>query len=278
MSKIQRLENMLTKTRKLTIAALDHRSSLMKNLHPENPELTTEREMFEWKKLMVGLYAPKVTCLIMDPVYGAKLVGGGGVSWMMSMEKAGFRGSRAERVTEVIDGWSVKAAKELGADSVKLLLYYDPENLELARRQKELANRIAKECEQEKIIFLLEPLAYNKTRDSYIVEKMVDDLREVAVDIWKLEYPGDRERCERISRKVKIPWVLLSAGADYATYKEQLRTACEAGASGMAVGRAAWQEFGQYEGEKREKFLREVAVARIEELVEIVEKYGKPVV
>lgn len=249
----------------------------MKNLHPENPESTTEQEMFEWKKMMVELYYQRVSSLIMDPVYGSKLVDKSKCSWMLSMEKAGFRGSRAERVTEVIEGWSVKAAKEMGADSVKLLLYYDPENQELARRQKELANSIAQDCEREKIIFLLEPLTYNKTRDPYVVEKMVDELKDVAVDIWKLEYPGDRERCERISHKVNIPWVLLSAGADYMTYKEQLRTACEAGASGMAVGRAAWQEFGQYEGGERNKFLREVGVERIEELSNIVEQHAKPV-
>jgi tagatose 1,6-diphosphate aldolase len=71
--------------------------------------------------------------------------------------------------------------------------------------------------------------------------------------------------------------VLLSAGAGYEQYREQLKIACESGAAGMAVGRAAWQEFGQYEGREREKFFREIAGPRMDELVGIVGKYGRPI-
>lgn len=277
MSKFIRLQRMLTSSGKLTIAALDHRSSLMKNLHPENPEITTEKEMLDWKRVMVGLYHDKVSSLIMDPVYGVNLVDSSLCSWMMSMEQAGYRGTQAERVTEIIPGWTVRKAKELGADSVKLLLYYDPENVELARRQRELASKVGKECEREQMVFLLEPLTYKKSRDPYIVERMVDELINLPVDIFKLEYPGSLEKCQRISQKLAVPWVLLSAGADYDVYKQELETACRAGASGMAVGRAAWQEFGRYEREKREEFLKTIAVERIVELGKIVEQYAKPV-
>lgn len=273
------LEKLLTKSGKITIAALDHRGSLQKTLNPVKPEMVGKEEIMEWKRGMVGRYKQMVSGILIDPIYGKELVDpGASCGWMLSMEQTGYRGGKEARVTELLPNWSVKQAKELGASGVKLLLYYDPENRELARQQKELARRVGEECEREEVIFLLEPLSYvvRGTRGAEVV-KIAEELQDLAVDIWKFEDPESREACEEIGRIVKKPWVLLSAGMKYEQYKEALRIACEAGASGMAVGRAVWQEFGEYEGEERERFLGKTAVIRMRELVEIVEKYGKSV-
>src|SRR5690606_33711422 len=67
--------------------------------------------------------------------------------------------------------------------------------------------------------------------------------------------------------------VLLSAGMEYAKYREALRIAMESGASGFAVGRAVWQEFGDYPaGEVRERYFNTIAKLRMQELVGIVNK------
>ncbi|MFH2085933.1 MAG: tagatose 1,6-diphosphate aldolase [bacterium] len=262
----------------MTIAALDHRGSLKNNLHPENPEVTTDEEIQEWKRRMIELYSGKVSGILIDPIYGKELIDTTlACGWMVSMEKTGYRGRKEQRVTELLPNWSVRQAKELGASGVKLLLYYDPENLELAEKQKQVAQKVAEECRRERMIFLLEPLSYKKSKEPYLVERIVDDLIDLPVDVFKLEYPGSKNECERITKKLEVPWVLLSAGVAYDQYKEQLRVACESGAAGMAVGRAAWQELGQYEGEARAKFFCEVAGPRMDELVEIVKRYGKAV-
>lgn len=276
MGKVDGLQHLLTKEGKFTIAALDHRGSLKNNLHPENPEVTTDEEIREWKRIMIELYRDKVSGILIDPIFGKGLIDTKlACGWIVSMEKTGYRGGKEERVTEMLSDWSVAQAKEMGASGVKLLLYYDPDNIELAEKQKQVARRVAEECEREKIVFLLEPLSYKKSKEPYLVERIVDDLIDLPVDVFKLEYPGSKNECERISQKLKVPWVLLSAGVAYDQYKEQLQIACMSGAAGMAVGRAAWQEFGQYEGEAREKFFRGVAGPRMNELVEIVKLYGK---
>lgn len=263
---------------KITIAALDHRGSLKKNLHPENPEATTDAEIREWKQTLIELYKDKVSGILIDPIFGKDLINTSyKCGWMLSMEKTGYRGGQEERKTEILENWSVAQAKEMGAVSVKLLLYYDPDNQELAEAQREVARGVAEECGRQRVVFLLEPLTYKKSPIPFAVERMVDDLLDLPVDIFKLEYPGTKEECGRISQKLKVPWVLLSAGAGYEQYKQQLQIACESGAAGMAVGRAAWQEFGQYEGEARAKFFREVAGPRMDELVRIVNEHGKSI-
>lgn len=273
------LQKLLTKSGKITIAALDHRGSLKKALHTDNPELATKEEMQEWKREMVELYGEYVSGILIDPVYGRDLVNKSkDFGWMMSMEKTGYRGGKEERVTELQPDWSVKKLRELGAVGAKLLLYLDPENKELTDKQLELARQLGEECVREGIVFLLEPLSYKieGSREEEVLE-IARSVAKLPVKIFKFEYPGSEEGCRRMTEILPKPWVLLSAGMEYDKYKESLKIACESGASGMAVGRAVWQEFSEYEGEEREQFLSETSVSRIRELSEIVEKYGKVV-
>src|SRR3989339_44767 len=127
MSKIERLKRISTESGRLTIAAIDHRGLLKKMMHPENPELTKEKEIKEWKCAMVELLADNVSGLLIDPTYGSDLVDTQRkCGWILSMEQTGYRGNQQARATEIIPNWNVEKAKELGASGVKLLLYYDP--------------------------------------------------------------------------------------------------------------------------------------------------------
>jgi len=274
MSKSDCLKKLTNSHGKITIAALDHRGSLKESLNPGNPSLVTESEMIAWKTRMVELYKNEVAGILLDPIYGKKFVNDkSGTGWMLSMEKTGYRGGKEARVTEILPEWSVKQAKEMGACSVKLLLYYDPENIELAKHQREVAQKIAEDCKREEIIFLLEPLSYKiETDRENEVLKIAEELKDLDVDIFKFEYPGSLEGCKKITDMMRVPWVLLSAGMEYSKYKEALRHAMEAGAAGFAVGRGVWQEFGQYSGEERDRYFKNVALLRMRELIEIVNK------
>ncbi|MBP9670410.1 phosphoglycerate kinase [Candidatus Woesebacteria bacterium] len=272
MSKSDCLAKLTNSFGKITIAALDHRGSLKESLNPNNPDSVTESEMLAWKTRMVELYRNEVSGLLLDPIYGKNFVDPkSNTGWMLSMEKTGYKGGKEARVTEILPEWSVKQAKEMGACSVKLLLYYDSENVELAKQQREVARQIAEDCRREGIVFLLEPLSYKieTDRESEVL-KIAEELKDLDVDIFKFEYPGSLEACKKITAMMKVPWVLLSAGMEYAKYKIALQNAMEAGASGFAVGRAVWQEFGQYYGEERERYFKDVALLRMRELVEIV--------
>ncbi|MFZ2199820.1 MAG: phosphoglycerate kinase, partial [Microgenomates group bacterium] len=272
MSKADCLAKLVNSHGKITIAALDHRGSLKQSLHPDNPDITTDKEILNWKRTMVQLYRDDVAGILIDPIYGKDIIEPNAKNgWMMSMEETGYRGDKLARVTTILPGWSVAQAKAMGACSVKLLLYYDPENLELAKQQKEVATKLANECKQEDIVFLLEPLSYKiETNRVEEVLAIARDLKDIEADIFKFEYPGTREGCVEISKIIRKPWVLLSAGMEYGKYKEALKIAMESGATGFAVGRAVWQEFGDYQGKAREKYFKEVAGPRMRELVEIV--------
>ena len=65
-----------------------------------------------------------------------------------------------------------------------------------------------------------------------------------------------RDACAELEAATRVPWVLLSGGVDDATFERQVRVACEAGASGVLVGRSVWAEAATLAGADRDRFLR----------------------
>jgi tagatose-1,6-bisphosphate aldolase len=106
------------------------------------------------------------------------------------------------------------------------------------------------------------------------------------VDILKAEFPLDvndqdetrwAHACTDISNSSVAPWILLSAAVDYETYVRQVMVACNAGASGIAVGRAVWQEAVTMNDEsERMHFLRATARHRISRLTSLCHALAKP--
>jgi tagatose-1,6-bisphosphate aldolase len=103
--------------------------------------------------------------------------------------------------------------------------------------------------------------------------------------VLKAEFPLDtaetnqalwREACEEISSVTDVPWILLSAAVEYETFLQQVVVACNAGASGIAVGRAVWKEAVTMNHETRNTFLRATAIERLTRLTSLCNALAKP--
>jgi tagatose-1,6-bisphosphate aldolase len=119
----------------------------------------------------------------------------------------------------------------------------------------------------------------------HIVVETAKRLTPLNVDVLKVEFPLDvaeldqklwEEACREISSASSVPWILLSAAADYETFLHQVTVACNAGASGIAVGRAVWQEAVTMEREERKLFLKTTAVERLSRLTSLCNALAKP--
>jgi tagatose 1,6-diphosphate aldolase len=53
-----------------------------------------------------------------------------------------------------------------------------------------------------------------------------------------------------------MPWVILSAGADYPTLKTQVEIACKAGASGYVAGRSIWRDAASVKSDDKNRWSR----------------------
>ncbi len=287
----------------LTICAIDHRGALQRAMNEKNPDAVTYQDMVDFKLDLCRAVSPCVSAVLLDPVYGAAqaIAAGilpGHIGLLVSLEKTGYSGAKTARLTELLPGWNVEKVKRMGASAVKLLVYFRPDLKDIASRQLELIAGVADQCIKEDILLLVEPLSYPveevgvsslkfaKMKPELVIET-ARQITALPIDVLKAEFPADMNfekddkkllyLCQELDRASRLPWVLLSAGADFKTFSKQVEIACKAGASGFLAGRALWQEGVQIRSkEERMKFFKSTAVPRLKELAATVKKSGRP--
>ncbi|KAF3375855.1 tagatose-bisphosphate aldolase, partial [Enterococcus faecium] len=107
---------------------------------------------------------PYASAILLDPEYGlpAARFCAAASGLLLAYEKTGYDQTVPGRLPDLLSDCSVLRLKELGADAVKFLLYYDYEEAEEINRQKQVfVERIGSECMAEGLPFYLELLSYD---------------------------------------------------------------------------------------------------------------------
>lgn len=281
-----------------TCLALDHRQNLRRSLNPEHPDLVSDRALTDFKLQVSAALGTHATAVLLDPEYSAAQAVAeeciaGSVGLVVAVESTGYTGDPTARQSQILPGWSVEKAKRMGASAVKLLVYYHPDS-PTAAEIEQFVRQVAEDCQREDLALMLEPLSYSldeakpltSAEKRTVVVETAKQLTPLGVDLLKAEFPLDKqekdhklwqEACEELTAASWVPWILLSAAVDYQVYADQVKVACSAGASGIAVGRAVWKEAVRLRGADREEFLRDVAAGRLDALLAICNEYGKPI-
>lgn len=291
--KLRGLQQISSNRGTFTALALDHRQ----NLRKANPAFVDDHELSAFKVDVTAALAKRATAVLLDPEVSAaqaiaKRAIPNNVGLVVAVESTGYTGDATARHAQIIPGWSVEKAKRMGASAIKLLVYYHPDS-STANEIEDFTSRIAEECSMHNLVLMLEPLSYsldeNKKLTSdekrYVVVETAKRLTPLHVDILKAEFPLDvsdqdeskwMDACKEISFASVTPWILLSAAVDYETFLRQVTVACNAGASGIAVGRAVWKEAVTMTGEERIRFLRMVARHRMSRLTSLCHALARP--
>ena len=297
--KLRGLQQCATPRGGFAVMALDHRNNLRHAFQPDSPEPASDTEITLFKGEVVEALAPVASAVLLDPELSAaqciasqRLPGRTGL--IVALEATGYVGDPQARQSQVLPGWSVAQAKRMGASAAKLLVYYHPDSPK-AHEIEALVMQVAAECAAYELALFLEPLSYSldparknvppEDRRRVVIET-TRRLIVPGVDVLKAEFPLDisaepderewRSACEELSQISRVPWVLLSASASYETYVRQVTMACQAGASGVAAGRAVWQEAPTLNVAARESFLRTAAAQRMTRLTELVDALARP--
>lgn len=227
------------------MCAMDHRSGLITMLEDAQHEIPNYTEIVEMKLDMCSIMGPHASGILLDPEYGAAqcIAQGalhGHTGLLVSIEASGYDSDPLGRLTTLLKYWSVEKIKRMGASAVKMLVYYRPDIRKLADKQLETISKVAQECIKYDIPFLVEPKTYRikgETMDSqefaYRLPEMViqtaSEITALPVDVLKAEFPADMkyekdvarmtEHCRQLDAASATPWVILSAGVDYETFK-----------------------------------------------------------
>jgi tagatose 1,6-diphosphate aldolase len=227
-------------------------------------------QVAKFKRLLVETLQEQSTAMLLDPHYAVPaaidaLSPTKGL--IITLEDSIFRETAGGRLSSDIDNWSVEKIKRMGADAVKVLAWYRPDaSGEVNQAQQDYVKRIGEECARYDIPFLFELLVYPLTADTHqtteyieMQGKKADDVLasveefakpDYGVDVFKLESPVNATDADgsaqvqaifdEMGRLAGRPWVMLSAGAGKAEFRNVLEHAFKAGASGFLAGRATW--------------------------------------
>lgn len=267
---------------KYLMLALDHRGSFRKYVNPANPDSVTDEELIQTKAMIIEAVQNQFSGVLIDAEWGlpayakvsARQARSKEKPYLLPLEKSGYTDKEGDRLTEL--EYSAKQLKDMGASGAKLLLYFNPEST-TCDQQLQTAQTALADAHTNNLPFFLEIVTYGNKKKNNRSEVILDSVKmflknNIAPDVWKLEYSGDKKSCVKITKLVgKTPWVLLTGGEDYKVFVKQLQDAVAGGAVGFLAGRALWQEISDYKTDSEKKeFLNIVVADRFRKIVDIV--------
>src|ERR1700684_2941203 len=267
----------------IAAAAMDQRGSLMSSIAKEkgiDKKAVTPEMMSEFKQAVTRVLTPHASAILLDPEYGleAAKLRAKNAGLLLAYENSGYDNTRPGRLPDLLDIWSALRLKEVGADCVKILLYYTPfDPPEVNNIKHAWVERIGGECIAADIPFFLEFVGYVENGDEKgieyakqkpeIVAKSMEEFSkpQYGVDVLKVEVPvnmafvagtksckGDsaytrdqaKEHFRRAAAAAKKPFIYLSAGVNNDVFAETLDLVAESGVefSGVLCGRATWKD------------------------------------
>ena len=279
--KLAHLKNLSDENDIIGALAIDQRGSLKKMLASGAHAVSGNEALIEFKQLISSQLTPYATSILLDPEFGvpATKLPAAECGLIVAYEKTGYDATTEGRLPDLLPNWSVKRMKELGADAVKVLIYYDVDDKpEINDIKQAWVERVGSECVAEDIPYFLEILTYDRKRASVVdvdyakvkphkvneAMKLFSDPR-YNVDVLKVEVPVNMNFVEGFTKggvepvyslaeaktffkeqsdATHLPFIFLSAGVSAELFQETLKVAHEAGSqfNGVLCGRATWKE------------------------------------
>src|SRR2546423_13627095 len=188
----------------IAAAAMDQRGSLQKALAKEKGGEVGDAMMEAFKVAVSDVLTPHASAILLDPEWGlpAAKRRARNAGLLLAYEKTGYDKTGPGRLPDLLDDWSVRRLKEVGADCIKILLYYTPtDGPEVNDKKHAWVERIGDECRANDIPFFLEFVGYEEGADEKGLEfarKKHDIVRhsmeefskdKYGVDVLKVEVP-----------------------------------------------------------------------------------------
>src|SRR5690242_14825214 len=186
----------------IAAAAMDQRGSLKKALAKEKGGDITDKDMEEFKIHVTEVLTRHASAILLDPEWGipASKRRAKDAGLLMAYEKTGYDATTRGRLPDLLDVWSVRRLKEAGADCIKILLYYAPDDTkEINELKHAWVERIGDECRANDIPFFLEfigyetgvdekSLAFAQKKPEIVTRSMAEFTKDrYGVDVMKVE-------------------------------------------------------------------------------------------
>lgn len=276
-----------TPTGHMLIVAADQRNGMKAVMnHPDGAGAISKQELADAKGDLVRYLGNHAPAILLDPeVALPRLVDDGTLTrdtaLVVGMDASGFETVDGLRYTQYVPGVTARTVRDLGGDVAKMLWYVRTDRQDAGSRVADEMRELIRACSDEGVLLIVELLTYrleDESAEDYAAAfpALVADAAALAVEcgakVLKLPYPGSADACAAVTKAADgVPWAVLSAGVDHATFIEQVATAVANGASGAMAGRSLWKDSLAMTHDERRSLLTDRALPRLHELEAAVE-------
>ena len=266
---------------RLCVLALDHRDSLRVEFDAESPDSVPTDVLVQFKVDVVAAFGDRPSAVMLDPELSIEqiLTAGklpAGVGSLCALEAQGYLGDPEARTNRLLEGWSPARAAEVGASAAKLLILYRPDRGAATTAQEDLVREVVDGCGEAGLPVFVEPVPYDVEDVEDRERTVIESARRIGAlgpDVIKMPFPSASETperwdsaCRRLDEVTEQPWAVLSWGAPFEVFRDQVLSACANGCSGFMAGRAIWRE--AIDPTDRAATLGDVALPRFDQLVD----------
>jgi sulfofructosephosphate aldolase len=245
------------------MVAMDQRESLRTMFRDRGFDDSDER-MRRFKTAVARELAPHASGFLIEPQFledVRPLVPRGLIIAvdLLEQERGGIvEDTRLDEVDEVPDG----------VVALKLLVIWRDD--ERRGERIEMCERFVALATRHHVLSVLEPVV----RADHEIVEAARELGATRPSLYKCQAPRQGDviaRCREITDVLPVPWVVLSQGVPPDEFPLAVEHACRGGASGFLAGRALWTN--TLDADDPTELLRTQSVARLEQLIEIVDRH-----
>jgi tagatose-1,6-bisphosphate aldolase len=275
----------------MLVVACDQRGSMRKLLadSPEAQKAISNEDLGLVKMDIASHLAREAGCVLLDPVCAVPGIVDRGVlhrstGLLIGLDASGWHTSpEGYRVSVMVPGITARRVRELGGTGGKIMVYFRSDRPEANRENLETLRRVVEDFAREDLLLVVEFLTFALEGESpeehkaRVPELILGGTRlclEAGAKVLKIPYPGTPEACAAVTGMAgEVPWAVLSAGVDHATFLGQVEVAMANGANGVIAGRSLWKDCISLDREETRRRLTEVAVPRLEEIKAVIARH-----
>ena len=277
----------------MMVIACDQRGG-MRTLLAKTPE-----EQAKIGNAVLGLTKMDITaylarhagCVLVDPICAVPRLVDDGVlhrstGLLIGLDASGFDVTpEGYRISNMVDGITARRVRELGGTGAKIMIYLRSDVPAANTANMATLQRVIAEFTAEDLLLVVEFLTYTlpgETSEDYKAKfpSLIEGGSQLCLDagskVLKIPYPGTPQACANITAMCgDVPWAVLSAGVDHATFLGQVETSMANGASGVIAGRSLWKDCISLDRAVTKQRLETIAVPRLREIQAVIARHFK---
>ena len=276
----------------MLVVAADQRGGMRKAM-ASTPEAQAQigNDLLGLTKMDIATHlARHAGCILLDPVCAVPAIVDQGVlhrstGLLIGLDASGWDTSpEGYRISTLVEGVTARRVRELGGTGGKIMIYLRSDRPGANRANLVTLGRVVADFAAEDLLLVVEFLTYAleeedpATHAERLPDLVLGGVRlclEAGAKVLKIPYPGSPGACAAVTDLAgDVPWAVLSAGVDHATFLGQVEAAMANGASGVIAGRSLWKDCVSVDRAETRERLERLAVPRLDKIKAVIARHA----